>query len=315
MQRSEKTMNRKIVKLGEQTLVVSLPSIWLREQGLGKGDELCVDVQDTKLILTPPLKAAGATSMHIDIAGVDERSLRWQVSSLHKQGFDEIVVTNYTPEQYRIIEDLITHLFLGFIIKEKTHLRIVIGQVAVVDAAEFDATLRRAFRLLDAALEDLQTAMLNQDGEMLLRQMDHEHDNNKLTNFCERLLNKTLTRKEKGHFWYVIVWNLEKIVDNGKYIAKAYEDVPLPDLSKETRLLLADVREYATGYYECFYDFSFKRLVKLSKQKRTIERACLDGLLHAPVQERVLVHYLHMLVLQLADFSASMIALRYKGDA
>lgn len=308
-------MNRKIVKLGEQTLVVSLPSAWLKEQGLGKGDEVNVDVDGLKIIITPPLKAAGQKSIHIDIVDVDERSLRWQISSLHKQGFDEIVVANYDEHQYKIIEDLITHLFLGFIVKEKTKLRIVIGQVAVVDASEFDATLRRAFRLLDASLEDLEDAFVNQDVELLQKQLAHEHDNNKLTNFCERLLNKSLTQKEKGHFWYVVVWNLEKIVDNGKYIANNYEEFPLPVLSEETKLLLKNLRSYAKYWYECFYEFSFQRLVALSKQKKELEKACLDGLLANPLEERILIHYIHMMVLQLADFSASMIALKYEGES
>lgn len=306
-------MKRKIVKLGEQTLVVSLPSSWLKEQGLTKGDELEATIAEQKLVLTPPVKKAGSQSIQLDIKDVDERTLRWQVSSLHKQGFDEIVVINYTDEQYKVIEDLITNLFLGFIVKDKTKLRIVIGQVALVDAAEFDATLRRVFRLLEAALQDLETAFLKGDKELLAKQLDYEHDNNKLTNFCERLLNKSLTQKEKGHFWYVLVWNLEKILDNNKYIAQQYSELHLPSLSNTTKRLFTHLRSYATYYYECFYDFSFKKLVALSQQKSELEKECIDALLNGNVQERILIHYLHMMVLQFADFSASMMALRFDG--
>ena len=35
-------MKRKIIKLAEKTLVVSLPSSWVNAQGLKKGDELQV---------------------------------------------------------------------------------------------------------------------------------------------------------------------------------------------------------------------------------------------------------------------------------
>ena len=45
--------------------------------------------------------------------------------------------------------------------------------------------------------------------------------NNQLTNFCERLVNKH--RFEKSVFQYIIIWNLEKICDNYKYIINELE--------------------------------------------------------------------------------------------
>lgn len=302
-------MKRKIIKLGEQTLVVSLPAAWVDTHSLAKGDEVDVTIDDVRLVLTPTQKTLSSKAITIDISGISERVLRWQISSLHKQGYDEIVLTSYTPDQLVIIEELVEKLFVGFIIKEQSQLRIVIGQVALVDANEFDVTLRRAFRLLDTMFEDLKSAFLTQDKRLLAKQFDYERTNNKLTNFCERLLNKTLTQKEKGHFWYVIAWNLEKIADIFKYIAQSYEQQPT--ISEEALDFLVDMQDYAKRYYACMYEFSFPALVKLSEHKASLEKTCLEGLLHAQEQERILYHYLHQLVLYLADFSASMIALRF----
>ncbi len=298
-------MKRKIIKLAEKTLVVSLPTAWLQTQGLHKGDEVDVSIDDYKLVLTPPQQVLGHQSATLNLKGVTERVLRWQISSLHKQGYDEIIVTNYTDEHYDIIEDLIKNLFVGFIIKDKTALRVVVGQVAAVDSSEFDATLRRAFRQLQAMGEELYTAFKEKDSELLASQLNQEQQNNKLTNFCERLLNKTLKEKEKGHFWYVIAWNLEKLADVYKYIFLAYENNP--DCSDEVLELLKEVVSYVDDYYKLLYSFSSVKLVELNKEKELLEQKCFAFLKEG--KDVLLTHYLHLLILQTTDLSASIIAL------
>ena len=187
-------MKRKIIKLAEKTLVVSLPTAWVNEQGLHKGDELDCDVENNTLVLTPPQQAHTLTT-EINIKGTSERVLRWQISSLHKQGYDEIIISEYDDAQYSVLQDLLTNLFIGFIVKERSKLRIIIGEVTVVDVNEFDAMLRRAFRLMLTAFEDLHDALQKQSSLKKLR--DVEHNNNKVTNFCERLLNKNLVQSGK----------------------------------------------------------------------------------------------------------------------
>jgi len=305
-------MKRKLIKLAEKTLVVSLPSDWLLSQGLSKGDEIDLDVEDYKLIITPPQKILPHKSISFDAKGIVERVLRWKISSFHKTGYDEIIITNYSPEQNKIIEELISDLFVGFIIKEKSSLRIVVGQIAAVDVKEFDSTLRRAFRQLKEMTEQTQTAFEKNDSKLLAAQIDNEHTNNKLTNFCERLLNKNLKQKEKGHFWYVIAWNLEKIADNFKYIANHYENKPF--ISKESLDLYVKTKSYLEDYSDLLYNFDIKQLVNLSKTKKELEKDCIKLLENGELKDRVFLHYLHMIILQLADFSASTIAIKMSPD-
>lgn len=302
-------MKRKVIQLSEKTLVVSLPSDWIKSQNINKGDELECSYENQKLIFYPENNRCSLTSIEIDAKDISERVLRWQISSFHKQGYDEIVVFNYSDEHYRVIEDLVKHLFVGFIIKEHSSLRIKIGSVALVDASEFDSTLRRSFRLLDKTFSDLYLAFKNKDKELLGKQIDYEHTNNQLTNFCECLLNKNLSQKDKGHFWYVVAWNLEKIVDNTKYVANYYVDKDL-DVSKETLSLLKQIHDYANSWYSLFYDFSFKKLVELNSVKKELDALCLASLVNSLDNEKVLIHYLHLIVMQFADFSASTIAVR-----
>ncbi|MGM5481359.1 MAG: hypothetical protein ACQESE_03025 [Nanobdellota archaeon] len=306
-------MKRKIIRLAEKTLVASLPSSWLADQGLEKGDQLECLIQGNKLLFIPEKPSSTFSSISLDISDLSERVLRWQISSLHKQGYDEIEINSYTNDQYRVIEDLVANLFVGFIIKEQSKLRIVIGQVAVVDASEFDSTFRRAFRLLISSAEDTLESFRKQDVVLLSDQVQNEKNNNKLTNFCERLLNKSLHQKEKGHFWYVLSWNLEKVADNFKYLANYYGD-RIPELESDVLDIFEGVIAFIRSYYDLFYGFSFQKLVDASALKKDLEKKLLSRIDKVRKEEVVLLHYLHMIVLQMADFSASTIAINYEGE-
>lgn len=302
-------MRRKIVKLAEKTLVVSMPSKWLESNNLTKGDEVDLSMDDHRIVITPPIKKDYVNVVTIDVKNVSERVLRWEISSLHKQGYDEIVVLNYNDAQHKIISELIKDLFIGFIIKEKSSLRIVIGQVALVDPEEFDATLRRTFRLLVVMVEETMTAFSSKDEDLLARQVDNEHINNQLTNFCERLLNKSLKMKDKGHFWYVIAWNLEKVADNFKYIAEHYKGNL--DVSEDAVSLLGEVVMYLKQYNDCFYDFSFDALVSVNEFRNHLLKTCRNLMIECDKNDVMLLHFIDSVIMQTADFSASMIALRH----
>ncbi len=304
-------MKRKLIRLAEKTLVISLPNQWVESQGLNKGDEVDISIDDFKLVVHPPQKILPHQETTIDVKDMAERVLRWNISSLHKKGFDEITIINYNSKQEQIIRDLIRDLFIGFIIKEKSSMRIVVGQIAEIDVKEFDTTLRRAFRHLNEMVKELSLAFEKEDSELLKNQIQHEFTNNKLTNFCERLLNKNLKEKSLGHFWYVIAWNLEKIADNFKYIAESYEGKP--KISSESLQLLKEVMIYLEKYSTLLYEFKIETLVDLSKQKKVLEKNILEQMISKDDKfkdDKIFLHYLHIVVLQLADFSASMIALK-----
>lgn len=301
-------MKRKIIKLAEKTLVISLPAPWIQAHHLQKGQELEVVIDGERLVLQTPHTQQTKTSIELDAKHISDRVLRWMISSYHKQGYDELIILNYSSEHYTLIEELTRDLFIGFLVKEKTQLRIIVGQVAAVEIEEFDATLRRGFHHILQMAKELFTAFRKQDTALLASQLAHEQTNNKITNFCERLLNQSLSLKEKSHFWYVVAWNLEKLADSFKYCALHYADalqISASVLELETLFL-----EYLEGYAQLLYSFDFSTLVRLSEQKKELETKLVNLLIQGEQQDRVLVHYLHQAVLQIADFSASFVALQ-----
>src|SRR3989344_5124065 len=209
-------MKRKVIQLAKKKSVLSLPSTWISKFNIQKGDELDIEEIANDLIIKTN-KDQKEKTITLDSEGINERTLKWLMSGLHKYGYDEITVLYKDQKVIEVMHDLIKNLFMGFAIVEQTEKRIVLRTISKDIDHEFDNVLRRAFlvtlSLANGTLEHLEKG----NHKELIKLKDLEKINNQLTNFCERSINKKGYFKNSS-FYYVINWNLEKIADEYKDI-------------------------------------------------------------------------------------------------
>lgn len=308
-------MRRKLIKLANRTMVVSLPQKWVQENNLVKGVEIELDVKPSSILLTLPSESAETLlSCNLSIKGFSEKVLRWVISSLHKRGFDVITLFDIELKDLKIIDDLVKNLMLGFMITNQTNKSIELRRVASESIDEFHTILRRSFlvtlNLATSVLESLKSNDFS-NSEYLI---GLEKTNNQLTNLCERMLHKSKGDSfDRSHFWYVLAWNSEKIADNFKYIIKLVKCEQNLKLSNELFDLYSAIIDYMRGYYECLYKFSFDKLTSLSFDRDVLETKIFDLQKKSKNIETIILSYLHIIVLQCVDFSASMVGVRYES--
>ena len=262
-------MKRKIIQLAGKTHVVSLPSGFVKKYGLKKGEEIEVEERGANLLISPN-KETAVKKVTVDLQNINERVLRWLLASLHKSGHDEIELIYANPRTVRVIQELIKDLFTGFAIMEQTEKRIVLKSVARDLPEEFDAMLRRAFLVTISMGESIIELMQKNRLKNLKDLVALEHTNNQLTNFCERTLNKRGHRDyRKTCFMYVVVWNLEKICDDYKYICEYLSDKQIK-IDRDILSLFKSANNLLRGYYELLFKFDMQRLIELSEEKEAI---------------------------------------------
>ena len=297
-------MKRKVIQLAEKTLVVSLPSQWVKQWGITKGEELELLENGAQLQITT-CKARDLKKCSVDFSQVNERVIRWVLSSLHKKGYDEIEIATSGKEQEQLIDELLKDLFIGFAIVHKTQNNCIVRCLSKEFEDQFDIILRRAF-LITLSLAE-QTAEFASKGsyEQLSELSTLEKNNNQLTNFCQRILNK------RGHpdstkttFLYVIIWNLEKIADEYNYLGKAIAS--RKTIGKQTLTLLGQTNKLLRDYYELFYAFDLNRLTAISKTYKELHTSIENAM---SKEEALCLSYLSHIVLKIADFSPSTVAL------
>ena len=107
-------VKRKAIQLARQTLVVSLPAKWVKLNNIIKGDELDIQLYDHELIIrNSEPKAARGKQASLSLAGLNERTVRWVLSGMHKQGIDEMNLSFDHPGHLAIVNDVTKNLFIG----------------------------------------------------------------------------------------------------------------------------------------------------------------------------------------------------------
>ncbi|MFH1439289.1 MAG: hypothetical protein ABIG89_01905 [Candidatus Woesearchaeota archaeon] len=304
-------MKRKIIKQGESALTVTIPKKWAKDMNILNNKEINCDIRGNELVYSIE-KEPEALTKTIDITNMSKRVIRWFLAGMHKGGYDEIEIFYKGEDQLELINELIKDLMMGFAIVEQSEKRVLLRLVTKENPDEFQTLLRRAFlvglNLSDSCLIYIKTNKFDK----LEKLTSLEKTNNQLTNFCERMINKgVLKESNNSHFLYVIVWNLEKIVDDYKYIVQ-YLSGRKKTISKEVIKLFEKINNHFRAYYELFYTFDSKKMSDLSIYRKETEKEIKKLLEKSKGEESVVISYLHTILMKCEDFSASMFMLKHE---
>lgn len=311
-------MKRNVISLAGKTNVISLPSSWCKKYDVKKGDELDVEERGNSIVVSTEGKTI-KERLTINVEDMPERVIRWTLSGIHKSGFDEIEVLYKNKEQEQVIEEIVANLMMGFIVMEKSHKklmirsipldRLVLKSISKDTDAEFENALRRSF-LVGLEIADESLGLIKENKiEKLAGLLDLEKQNNKLTNFCEKILNKRGHQEaKKTNFYYVIIWNMEKVVDDYKYIINHVSKEKIT-INKDTIELYAKSNNFFRGYYELFYKFDFDKLIGLSNEIKDLSKSKEKYFRDKNGKEVIVVSHLFDIISKCSDFSASYVAI------
>lgn len=233
-------MHRKLVKQGPATLTVSVPIDWVRENGLSAGNEVAVSVENNAVIISAVDSTFQTKRITVDAKGFSERLLGNVLRTLHRKGYDEVTLLTL-PGQFAWVIRYMEISLLGYEVVEQRGERTVLRFVTRVVAEELGTLTRRAF------LVTLSLADGTASGEEKKALLALEETNNRITNYCERVLIQHLAQEEDAMFKYSIIWLLEKIADEYKYVLEEPYDI------KQALTCASLFRRF----YELHYNYSF----------------------------------------------------------
>jgi phosphate uptake regulator len=245
-------MKRKVIKLGKNSLLVSLPSAWVKQHGISKGNEVVLEEKDGKLTVGSASAPSGSkTSIDItNLTPIVKRAL----GALYKKGYDEFTVHFADHEELELAHEVIREEFVGFEVVQHGKNHLVVREISQPHADQFDTVLRRQFLVIKDFAGEAASALADKDTAWLKRLVLRDKDVNKLADFCRRLINKHQSG-QNGNALYFIVEQLEKISDRYRDISKhAAEQGIAP--SKQLLSAYQKVNAYLDEFYHCFYQFS-----------------------------------------------------------
>lgn len=139
-------MKRKLVRQGENTLTISLPSAWVNSFGLKPGDEVELNEENKNLVIGTKSDFKQKKS-EIDISGL-RRSLAFvYLSNCYIRGDEEIRVKYDSHELLDVINES-ANMMIGIAVVEQGKNYCILKDLSGTSDADFDALFRRILLLI-----------------------------------------------------------------------------------------------------------------------------------------------------------------------
>ncbi|MDP2749387.1 MAG: hypothetical protein Q8O89_00980 [Nanoarchaeota archaeon] len=231
-------MRRKIAKIGPATLMISLPSKWVKKYGLKKGDELHFEEKGSSMILSgTSVKEIG----RIEVSVKNTNVFRSVLGSLYRAGYDEFVfnLAGCKIDLTKLNE--ILNFFVGLEVEEFSDKRIVLKSVAFIESKDYDFFINKLFVTIKVMFSEL-IAYFNGE-ECNLNNLDEMRKNNlRSREYCMRGINKLGFSGNTAEETYAFLLILEKISGSLWHIG-TYSKNNKPKPSKKAVELLENLRE------------------------------------------------------------------------
>ncbi len=254
-------MRRKVIKLGTNSLLVSLPSSWVKRHGIRKGDEVEMAITPNQVRI---ISSQSAKKNTILVLADNPLVATRQIKIAYKKGIDELEVQYNNPKAYSSVLAELKNL-IGFEVVESGKTRFKIKNIATGDAGDFGTVLRRVFlALLEMAESAEESCRIGSDDAK--ERVDAAESNiDRLTDFCKRLLNKQGADDVASiTYSYSILKDIERIAD-------LYAEIAKSKTPKEIANALCDVNVELRALYELYYSFDSAKAGKLLERLKQLD--------------------------------------------
>jgi phosphate uptake regulator len=295
-------MRRRVVQHGISTMIISLPSKWVKQYGVLKGEELELKENGNKLEISID-KAVELSSIQIDVSQMPFTLVSMCILSAYKKGYDEVLLTY--PTEYLKVDDETVRMttfvrrnlnnLVGMEITKEAEGYCILNDVSQPSSKEFSNLLRRIFLLLT-----YEARMLKQvayDSEVRVELYEQSETVKKLVAYCQRLINKVshIDPKE-GYNTYHMLSVIETINSEIRDCAK----LATQKINSDALTIFNEIECIIRMYYELHFGFDIGKAAKIIE---TCNRflANKDNVTNDALHIAAKSHMIHKLVKNLVD--------------
>jgi len=266
------SLKRKVIQIANSTQLISLPRKWSLKYGVRKGDEIEVEENGNKIVVSTEGKLE---PIQIELKPPHLKNITERyVTSSYRDGINELKVI-CDSESYNDLLEYITLKMhdqtIGYELINQGKNFFIVKDLSGGPPTGFDSALRRTFLLLITSSDDILNAMKNQDAKALRNALVVDRSINKMTNFCSRLLlTKGLDSLKKTIYHYHFIRSLEALADQYSLMAVQYS-YNIKAFNKEILKSFEKINGILQEFYELFYNFDKTKLNSLFLKIKDLE--------------------------------------------
>ena len=312
-------MKRRIIQIGNSTQLISLPRKWAQHLKLQKGEELEIEEQGNRLLISTE-KDPDIGTVEIDITDLDRTSIIFLIRGLYKKGYDEIRLLFKKPMcfHYRVNKPtkIITAIhtetnrLTGMEIVQQKENLCILKTISKPSDKELDSIIRRIYILLNDAVGDF-IAGAKVNDQIQLETIQEKHDTlTKFISYSLRIMNKFRTGDVNSYFLYHILATLDKITDLLKICSRDLQRYN-KKLQKDSVKILDMIQDSFVKYQSLFYQFNLATARALSENKELIDRQIAKVSPKLPSEEVLMLSNMHQSLELFRDLTESRMAMAF----
>ena len=226
---------RQIVALGRSSLVVSMPKAWLEFHGLGKGDEVSMDVQpDGSLVVQSMLeRGERGREIHLGVeAGEADGSIVRRIIGAFLDGYTVVKLSSgevFSPGQQRAVREIAGRLYM--MVMESEARSIVLQTLVDESQASLASSVERMHVIAYSMCRDILEALREGDVGLARSVLSLEDDIDPLRFLLLRLIRRVAVDPVLGRRlgvdaldcleYQTLVSTIERIGDHATSIAES----------------------------------------------------------------------------------------------
>jgi len=298
-------MKRKVIKQGPSTLMVSLPSKWVKEHNIEQGNEVELEEISEGLLIKTDSKSK-LNTITVNVSG-PPKLIRRYIGNIYRKGYDEITLEFDDPSSIKHIEKY-SQDFLGLQITEQGKKYCVLHSVASLKIEEYDSMVNRIFLLILEMGSDVIDALKKKDLDELSNIAILDNSVNKLFNACLRIINRPGFPR-KVYFSGKLLIRLEDAGDRYRDLAEYLLSLKDLKISKETMAFLCHINEKVRKLYELYSKFDKEKILYIFDKREEFVRRTNELLERVPKKEIRIIHILGKLVDDIYEASSPLFGL------
>jgi len=298
-------MKRKAIQLAHQTIVISLPAKWVRQQGIKKGDEIDVEERGKELVINREASFK-QKKISLDVEGLTNVLYR-VVGALYKAGYTEIEFIYESPEELDIIQKTIRRSLTGFEIIEQSKNRVIVKEVSRLESIEVDKVLKKCFQSLISIGEESLECIKKLDAKGMEKVALMDDAINRYCDFCRRVLNVDQNIPNRTTF-YFIAEQLEKIGDMYRDLCRCMAKKTFR-VNKNILEIYEEINKFFYDFYEIFYKFDLKKMDDFILKRKKIKEKLNNCINTMAKKETIIIIYLNNILESTFDMNGVLLTM------
>lgn len=266
---------RKIIKFGNNSYVISLPKKWVQENALTKGTPLYIQEQDNTLRITSTRPTHPHQDKELRLDGSqDLEALKLNIISAYINNYKRIIILNPREKVHNIRN--ILHNTIALEIIEQTPNIIVAQDYLDLEEISIQELLKQSDVLIRSMLSDTNTLIAKKqtykNTAFAQEISERDEDINRLTLLAHKTIKYRLTKANEDAVALLNFWEttktLEKIGDEIKRVVRLLIQRELQRY-KELIYLLRDVETHHSNIMDIYYANDKEGALLLAAKKHT----------------------------------------------